>query len=640
MSPYHLLSLPAILLLAGAAIPADAPSGFKPTDKAYYASPDQINFVRPGLVVTITGAEISSDGTVRARLRIADPRNVPLDREGITTPGPVSLSFLIGYIPADQTQYVSYITRSRTGGGRTVQQATGENNGTWQKTADGEYTYTFFNKAPSTIDRSATHTVGVYGSRNLTEFDMGTSRDDAVFNFVPAGGAVTKVRDVVRTATCNKCHDQLAFHGSNRRSVEVCNLCHTQQTPDPVSGNTTDFKVMIHKIHRGASLPSVVAKKPYVVAGRDYSTVVNPSPAQACVVCHEPKSVSGAAQADNWFTAPSREACGSCHDNVNFATGEGHPLPQVSDNQCSNCHTPTGELDFDASIKGAHTVPTESSMLGGVRFTIEKVEDVGPGKKPTVTFTVKDKEGKGIPLSQMANTRLYMAGSTVDIPSYVREDALRADGPGDGRYYWTFQAAMPPDATGTWQFGIEGYRNTILLPGTVRQRTVRDVGANKVVYAAIDGGQPQPRRTIVSTAKCNACHYSISFHGGNRNTVEQCSFCHNPNLTEGAQRESWNFSNMIHRFHEEVRYPGNLNNCAQCHVNDSQSLPVAQGLLNVQNGMAPIASVPPTTNACTSCHNTPTAWQHAVANTTRLGESCVVCHGRTADAAVSKVHAQ
>ena len=55
---------------------------------------------------------------------------------------------------------------------------------------------------------------------------------------------------------------------------------------------------------------------------------------------------------------------------MNFATGANHVnLPQVSDNQCTQCHIPQGELEFDASIKGAHTVPTESLTRPGTSST-------------------------------------------------------------------------------------------------------------------------------------------------------------------------------------------------------------------------------------------------------------------------------
>lgn len=630
------------VLIAAAVLLADRAPSFRTNEKAFYLDEKTLSFVRPGLRMSISKAEIAADGTIKAWVKFTDSQGQPLDRLGIQTPGAITASLLVATIPANETQYVSYITRQRTGGGRTVTQATGENTGTWAQVANGEYTYTFLNKAPSNIDRSATHSIGMYGSRNLTEFELSIYRADAIFNFVPSGAAVTKIRDVVRTSSCNKCHDQLAFHGGNRRTVEVCAMCHTPQTPEPITNNTTDLKVMVHKIHMGASLPSVVAKGKYMVANADYSTVVNPSPVMACTACHEPQSVSGARQADNWMTKPSRETCGSCHENVNFATGQGHVAgPASSDAQCSQCHLPKGELDFDASVAGAHAVPAYSSLLPGVRFTIEAVDNLLPGRNPIVTFTVKDKAGKPVLMSQMTTMRIYMAGPTTDIPSYIREDALRSEGPGDGRYFFTFAATIPADAKGSFQFGAEGYRNVKVYEGTTKERTIRDAGPNAVKAFAVGGGTAQPRRAVVSSEKCNKCHYNLSFHGGNRSTVESCTFCHNATLVVGTQRESFNFVNMIHRIHgEEARYPGVISNCSQCHINGTEVPPVSSALLKTVNGMAPITPTPPVTNACLSCHNEAQAWRHAAANTSDLGESCSVCHGAGREFGVSKVHAQ
>src|SRR5262249_495932 len=162
----------------------------------------------------------------------------------------------------------------------------------------------------------------------------------------PDGSNVVVTRDVVKTATCNKCHDQLAFHGGSRRSVELCVLCHTPQTMDPDTGNTVNFPVMIHKIHDGENLPSLKAGRPYqfIVSKQpagDGPPVAGPSTPGNCQFCHEPGK--GAAQENAWLQ-PNRAACGACHDDVNFASGEKHvDLPQVSDNECATCHQPQGE---------------------------------------------------------------------------------------------------------------------------------------------------------------------------------------------------------------------------------------------------------------------------------------------------------
>ncbi len=636
-----IISLLAVAGIAGAMLATDTPA-FKPTDKAFYADSALANFVRPGLVFTITKAQIADDGTVTAWVKMTDPKGVGLDREGLTTPGAISASFLIGYIPAFDMPYKSYITRSRTGAAGTVTQATGENTGTWKKLAEGEYTYTFLNKVPAGFDKNATHTVGVYGSRNLDEFNLGRNYDDAVFNWVPNGTQITVVRDIIRTQSCNNCHSALGMHGGSRRTMEICNLCHTPQTPTSAEGVTTNMQVMIHKIHMGRNLPSVIAGGKYTVAGNDYSTVGFPAPMMACKACHEDQKVAGATQANHYLTRPNREACGACHDNVNFQTGENHAgIPQFNDNLCTTCHQPKGELDFDISISGAHTVPIESTLLAGVVLKINAVSGVAAGKNPTVDFTITDKKGNPVDITTLNSLRVYMAGPTTEIPSYVREDALKATGPGQGRYFWTFAAALPADAAGTWQFGMEGYRTTTVLAGTQAQRSIRDYAKNPMFYAAVGSGPATPRRTVVTSTNCNKCHYVLEFHGGNRNEAQMCTFCHNPNLTAGTPAESWNYSTMIHRFHgEEVRYPGILSNCSQCHTNNSQQLPLPAGLLPTKNGLAPINPTPPATNACLSCHNETPAWQHAASNISTLGESCSVCHGTGKEFDVSKVHAQ
>src|SRR5215471_21032133 len=439
---------------------------FNRNQKAFYAEASVVAFVRPGLVIKIASAQVAQDGTISVTFALTDPKGVPLDRTGVSTPGPISLSFIAAYIPRNQEQYVDYVTRSATGAvSGTVTQAASESNGVFARAADG-YHYTFSTHAPSNFDQTTTHTIGIYGSRDLTEFDLGTDYASTTFNFVPNGSPVTLVRDVIRTQSCDRCHDQLSAHGGSRRGLDLCVLCHTPQTIDPDTGNTLDLKVMAHKIHMGSSLPSVQAGKPYQIIGfnntvNDWSTVVYPADVRRCETCHS--QTTNAAQATAYLTRPGAAACGSCHDDVNFATGANHPGgPQPNDNQCSNCHIPQGELDFDASIKGAHLVPEDSLSLQGLVFQIVKIENGLAGQKPRVTFTVKDKSGVPIPLSKLNNLSFVMAGPTTDYgytsfgsdvttPGYVSESAMTASQCGtDGVCTYNFNHAVPNGARGTF----------------------------------------------------------------------------------------------------------------------------------------------------------------------------------------------
>lgn len=697
------------------AVQATKKTGYTVHDKAYYLSPHDIQYVRPGLNISIVSAQIAQDGTISVDFQLTDvpPTGTaaqPLDITGVNTPGPISLSFLIAYIPKGQTQYVSYISRlaSAATGGATATQAAGESmtSGIIKTVSQGEYVYTFHNKAPSGFDPTATHRVGVYGSRNLTEFDLGTNYDDATFDFVPAGGTPAP-RDIVRTADCNSCHDSLAAHGGSRRSVELCIMCHTPQTSDPSTGNALDMKVFIHKIHMGSSLPSVQAGKPYQIIGfqnsvNDWSTVVYPADVRRCQTCHNPKN--GAAQTGAWLSTPSQAACGACHDDVNFTSGQNHPGgPQVDDHQCSICHIPQGELEFDASIMGAHTIPDQSTMIPGLNFTLVKVENGAAGRAPTVTFTVRDNKGNGIPMSNFTtgsgSLSLTMAGPTSDYgytsfgsdvstPGYVTESVAKAaQCSADGTCIYTFTHSVPATATGTYAIGIEGRLTATLLPGTTAQQTTNYGGVNQVIYFSADGSPVTPRRTVVQLGNCNNCHAYLEVHGSLRNNVEYCVLCHNPSNTDASTRaaatnpadkaapaQGVNFDYMVHRIHlgvdllspnvnstytivgfggshndfTSVLFPAMDNTgatqhvaaCYLCHVNGSEAnLPIGKN--PVTNPSAPLNPAPAVTSACTSCHALPSTFAHAQTNTDpKFGESCDVCHASGAAFDVDKVHAQ
>jgi OmcA/MtrC family decaheme c-type cytochrome len=681
---------------------SDAPV-FTKRDKAFFADRAVVNFVRPGLVLKLTGASVAADGTINVSYSITDPQGLPLDRAGVNTAGAVSTTWVAGFIPKGGTDNISLIARPATGAvSGTVNQPATDTGGTYTAISDGQYNYRFGTKAAASFDSTQTVTIGVWASRDLTAFDLGTNTVNATLSFVPAtGGAPTDIHDVVHTVTCNKCHDPLGAHGGVRRDVAVCVVCHNPggnngtvnvQPVDPDTGNTIDFKVLIHKIHMGSSLPSVQAGTPYQLIGfnnsvNDFSTGVFPADPRNCQMCHEtgapPQGGTwppGAQSADStppvqgnwWLTHPSRAACGACHDNVNFATGANHAnLPQVSDSLCTTCHFPQGELPFDLSIVGAHTIPAFAPGLPGVVFAITGVTSGRAGQSPIVSFTVKDKSGNPTNLSDLASVTLTLAGATADYGTEFAESALRAAGSG-GSYTYTFTGKIPANATGTWTVGVEGYRNVTLLPGTTTQMTVRDAGANQVSNFSVDGSTVAPHPVEVMVSNCNQCHFCA--HGGIRNQTQYCILCHNPNATDAAVRpasagppQGINFPVLIHRIHEgdqapaggqmtpfvvygfggsvndfsDVRFPGDLRNCDKCHVNNSEDLPLPATRMDVQNPRAFYSPMGPTSAACTACHLAKSTAAHTQLMTSpTLGESCDVCHGTGASFSVDQVHAR
>jgi OmcA/MtrC family decaheme c-type cytochrome len=627
-------------------------------------------FVTTGAIAKIKSATIAKDGTITARFTITDSNNAGIDINGVYSPGTTSMRFVAAYIPKGKTQYTAYTTtvlKATSNTNPSQVQASTDSGGkfTLVDALTGTYDYVFATKAPANFDVTATHSIGMQAERSLAAFGFPTTfSSDDVFTFVPDGSAVKVVRDVVNEASCNACHDPISAHGGARKKMLYCVLCHTPQSVNPDTNNTVDMKVFIHKLHMGSSLPSVVAGNKYFVFHRgavnDYSDIVFPQDARNCTSCH----AAGTKQADNWKTQPSREVCGSCHDNVNFATGENHVnLPQVDDNQCKNCHTSQATLDFDASIPGAHVVPNNSAELAGINLKIMKVENNTVGSSPTVTFQVTDNAGNPVDISKLTRFRVILGGPNVDYQTgpgavMISEDAgVKATGGANGIYTYTMTAKIPAAGAGSYTVSIEARNAVTLMAGTMKATAATDTAKPVQSYFSADKSPLVARRQVVSDAKCGACHQNLTFiHGGNRNGVQECAICHNPSLADGTSKQSVNFATQIHSIHrgdqlanpyilgttnyQEVRFPGDLRDCATCHLPNTYQVDNvgAQAMVNSPGGFT--ATTAPISAACLGCHDDKPSAAHALANTSALGESCVTCHGIGNEFAVDVVHAR
>src|SRR5579872_4534329 len=106
-----------VALVAGLAtsLVSDPKSVYSPHEKAYYADPALVEFVQPGLAITINSAKIAAEGTITTVYTISDPNGLPLDAAGVTTPGTVTLSYVAAVLPNNQEEYVAYTTRAASG---------------------------------------------------------------------------------------------------------------------------------------------------------------------------------------------------------------------------------------------------------------------------------------------------------------------------------------------------------------------------------------------------------------------------------------------------------------------------------------------------------------------------------------------
>jgi OmcA/MtrC family decaheme c-type cytochrome len=647
----------------------------------HYLTADQLAYIRPGFNVTIKSVTIGADRKPVVQLTFTDDAGQPLDRLGKQTPGTLSVSLILAWYDPVNIDYIDYSTRTATNPttGLTTKQAGTDSGGKWNDTALGQATYTFGTVLPQGYDVTKTHTLGIYGTRTIALTDPIVINkiytENVTYDFRPDGQPVTDTWNATTFATCNQCHDPLSAHGSTgRQDPRVCVLCHNDtQSLDPDSGNTVNFKVMVHKIHMGASLPSVLAGHPYQIIGHgvsDFSTVVFPQDIRNCTTCHMSPDPTGkvVAQAHIFLDQPNRAACGSCHDDIDWVTGANHVAgPQADDSACASCHVPQGESEFDASITGAHTVPTKSAQLQGLNFQIQNVTGAAPGAKVTVLFKVTNGDGSAVTPSSLATLSILIGGPTIDYATSIRESAKAATASGSAWTY-TFKTALPANATGSWTASADVYRNVTIDNHTDAGLSVRECAFNPTFTFAVTDAQPTARRTVVNLANCNTCHDVLAPHGGQRLNTQECVICHNPvaddsgsRLPAGATPESISFQRMIHRIHtgenltqnftiwghgnsqnnyNDIRFPGDRRDCVACHAAGTYTVPLPDGVIPTITQLDYYSPMQPTAAACLGCHDSKPAAAHAFLNTATFGEACEVCHASDAEFGVDKVHAR
>ena len=395
-----------------------------------------------GLEAVIQGVTISADGTVVATFKLTDAAGRPIAPTGDSNSDPkkARVRMTIAHLEENPlptasgtltyTEYVSYVVSSSSGN-------PGFDSGGTFATIDpqvGVSTYTFKTKLPAGYSAGETHTVGAQVDRPNPDADGPTLHANPIFDFVPSGAPVVMVREPVTTNECNQCHNPLAIHGGGRREIQLCQLCHTRQ----LTGGAGEFRVLVHRIHRGKNLPSIVDGEvgdTYEYGGHEYAKKMKactdgalatlpceedadcpsgtcsgtavvgvgfPKDLRRCDTCHK-----DGATATHYKTHPGPRPCSACHDTVNPSVnatdagppGWNHIQPGADgfafpDNACVSCHSADdGELATSVpSITGVHTVPERSTQLAGLQAEI--VDASGTAGNPVVVrFRVTENLG-------------------------------------------------------------------------------------------------------------------------------------------------------------------------------------------------------------------------------------------------------
>lgn len=588
--------------------------------------------------LVIDSAAIDATSIASVKFHLTDGNTVPLlvpitsdGRFGTLvdttfTPAPISVSFVLAWLGqtgATPGYYTPYTTRAVDGGTPKASVDTGGMFALSPADGDGYYTYTFGTKI-TVADGTKTHTVGAYAVRTIPGLPQ-PYVSNAEYNFLPAGGAVTTTREVVLRENCNQCHNDLGHHGSAnnaRKDIQLCILCHNPATTDLGSQNTINFGTMVHKIHSGASLPSVAELKPdgtplypYGIGSGsnfdDYSDVRFPQDVGNCAKCH------AGAKDTAVYLNPTLAACTSCHDRTYFGPAAtppatpastkwtlhklGTPIDPNVAGVCKTCHDPGGLAD---PVRYHHVKTTSVALkIVSAGFTpppnsaLQVVFDLAVTDNtvvPAVT-THGDTSKLGVFAASRGALSLVLGGPTADF-SFGHDQNNRFNvfsgkasavngtlsAPDAATKYLTFTTTRADfdttltatGLTGSWGVGLIGSAQA--APVTINGAPVTQAtyyAPNDILYFnAADGSPAKPATPIVEASRCNTCHEQIPGHGGSRNDPRLCQFCHQPSQSDtnrpgnlaatiGATAEGQpvDFKVFIHDIHlGSQRTPGNI----------------------------------------------------------------------------------
>ena len=634
----------------------------------HYLSAQDVTYVRPGYRIILNSFTIPADRRPVADVTFLDDLDQPLDRDGKVTPGACSASFILAWYDAAHRDYVSYTTRVQKSPitGVSAIQAAADSNGTWTELELGHYTYKFGTALPAGFDLTKTTRWASTAAAHLTDI-IGKDyyANNINFDFRPDGAAVTEKWDAIDDGDLQRLpRPALGSRRLRAATVKLCVLCHTRRSRSTRdTGNTV--RLQGHDPQdphgrepaNGSSTAATTAFGATRLLDRDL-------PAGHPQLHHLPQGRRRRGRHLVHQPDPQGVRLLPRHRSTGRPARTTAPARRPTTPRAPTATSPQGELEFDVSVKGAHTIPLKSTQLKGLKIAGQ--EHHQHRHRPEADRDLQAHQRRRQLVDPTTLNRVRLPPSVVRPPTTASTSArpdsrqrhrqrrqldLQLQHRHPRRRHGILDARLPTSTATS--------RSTRADGGSPRGRHEPDRSPSR---SPTPGGRaPRPSSTRPSATSATM---SSALHGGQRTKVDGVRDLpqpHEPRLAvdrRAGANESIALKWMIHRIHTGEELDRDYVYASATSTSTRCATRATAATARPATRPAPTACRCRTTccrrrrratstspmaagaASCLSCHDSVDAAAHAYTNTAPFGESCASCHGTDAEFAVAKVHAR
>tara|TARA_R110002050_G_scaffold3108_3_gene16386 strand:- start:6382 stop:8367 length:1986 start_codon:yes stop_codon:yes gene_type:complete len=503
----------------------------------------------------------------------------------------------------------------------------------------------------------------IASASTLQDGVTGVPRTEITEDFDGEGFEAKYTKNIVNTATCNTCHAEGESIYHSYTDLETCTSCHTNELAIEKGKVQDEFSHLIHNVHNNAKMYGRNLDKSAETA----HAIVQDN----CTTCHV--NSEQLSESNNWSRIPTMEACSSCHTDIDFKTGQGHPQ-QVDNSNCIACHNASWTEELHTT---SYTQKKTFIDLYGMTATLTANKSSAEDKSATLSVTILDANGTAIDATSLVSKiqrveTITNVGPNFPIMGYnpspdsglakiskdfIKAGLLQADVIIESGNLVYNIASLPFGAGDTdtaFSFiGLEMCNDGIQAIDCVDGVATTSMKAEFTV-GTFSGNAPSYRHTdSVNFGSCDNCHGdTFELHKGHHAGfvmseqlarelngevtigLDGCVACHTPDGTYASGANQGAIEMKLHSVHGEQ---GIIKDCTQCHSDFNLDAFKVKGALATSQGLY----TTPITATCASCHGFDTISQHAQsqgavvngsyqeANDAAQLETCFFCHAPT-----------